>query len=430
MTPVTTMPAIAVERLQKTFRIGDGAAYGTLRDVIADGARRLVGRMPPRREKRLHQALDDVSFTVQRGEILGVIGANGAGKSTLLKILSGITEPTEGRCVISGRVGSLLEVGTGFNLELTGRENVFVNGTILGMTRNEIRTKFDEIVAFAGIEPYIDTPVKRYSTGMQVRLGFAVAAYLQPEILLLDEVLAVGDVAFQRRCLGKMSEIASGGRTILFVSHNMEAVAGLCSRAIWLDGGRIRMDGPAKSVVHAYLTESVGGAGGSLQWPRAEQRRGSGRLRLSGFRILDEDGASVSPVTVGQNLTLELSFVAGPQGRDNVSMWIWIRSAEGEMVTAFNSRMTGRDFNGLPAEGVMHCRVPRFPLGPGSYTVALAATHGAETADEVDRAIVFDVVAGDYFGTGTSLSDKVQFICDHVWDGNATETSRKMVAEV
>jgi lipopolysaccharide transport system ATP-binding protein len=429
MTSGATMHAIAVECLHKTFRVGDGPAYGTLRDVIADGARRLIGRMPPARGKRLHQALDDVSFTVARGEILGVIGPNGAGKSTLLKILSGITEPTEGRCVISGRVGSLLEVGTGFNLELTGRENIFVNGTILGMTRREIRAKFDDIVAFAGIESYIDTPVKRYSTGMQVRLGFAVAAHLQPEILLLDEVLAVGDVAFQRRCLGKMSEIASAGRTILFVSHNMEAVAGLCARAIWLDRGKIRMDGPARSVVHAYLTEGVDGAGGQPQWPRAEQRRGSGRLRLTGFRMLDDGGASVTSVAVGQDLTLELSFVAGPQGRNNVSIWIWVRSAEGQMVTAFNSRMTGRDFSGLPAEGALRCRVPRLPLGPGSYTVALAATHGAETADEVDRAMVFDVVAGDYFGTGTSLSDKVEFICDHAWEGEATATSRKLAIE-
>ena len=429
MTASATLPAITVEHLQKFFRVGESVAYGTLRDVIADGARRLLGRMPPRREKRIHRALDDISFTVAPGEILGVIGANGAGKSTLLKILSGITDPTEGRCVISGRVASLLEVGTGFNLELTGRENVFVNGTILGMTRKEIRAKFDEIVAFSGIEPYIDTPVKRYSTGMQVRLGFAVAAHLQPEILLLDEVLAVGDVAFQRRCLGKMSEIASAGRTILFVSHNMEAVAGLCSRALWLDRGRIRMDGPARSVVHAYLIEGVDGTGAQPQWPRAEQRRGSGHLRLTGFRILGEGGTSLTSAAVGQDLTMELSFVAGPQGRDNVSIWVWIRSAEGRMVTAFNSRMTGRDFSGLPAEGALRCRVPRLPLGPGSYTVALAATHGAETADEVDRAMVFDVVAGDYFGTGTSLSDKVEFICDHAWEGEATATSRKMAVE-
>ena len=426
MTSSARIPAVAVEHLDKSFRVGDGPAYGTLRDLIANAARRLAGRGQAPREKRLHQALDDVSFTVARGEILGVIGPNGAGKSTMLKILSGITEPTSGRCVIRGRVGSLLEVGTGFNLELTGRENIFVNGTILGMTRSEIRTKFDEIVAFAGIEPYLDTPVKRYSTGMQVRLGFAVAAHLEPEILLLDEVLAVGDVGFQRRCLGKMSEIASAGRTILFVSHNMEAVAGLCSRAIWLDRGKIRMDGASKSVVHAYLTEGLDDADRQVQWPKAEQRRGSGHLRFTAFRILDAGGAPVSSVAAGQDLTLELSFVAGPQGRNNLSVWIWVRSAEGRHVTAFNSRMTGRDFNGLPAEGVLRCRVPRLPLGPGSYTIELAATLGAETADEIDRAMVFEVVPGDFFGSGTALPENVEFLCDHAWTNEATEMPIKM----
>ncbi len=190
--------AVTVEHLHKSFRVGDGPAYGTLRDALANGARRLLGRVPPRPAKRIHHALNDVSFTVGKGEILGIIGGNGAGKSTLLKILSRITEPTSGRCVITGRVGGLLEVGTGFHPELTGRENVFLNGAILGMSRREIRAKFDEIVAFAEVEQFIDTPVKRYSSGMHVRLAFAVAAHLEPEILIVDEVLAVGDAGFQR----------------------------------------------------------------------------------------------------------------------------------------------------------------------------------------------------------------------------------------
>jgi lipopolysaccharide transport system ATP-binding protein len=412
--------AIAVERLSKRFRVGERATYGTLRDAIADGVRRLVRRGSPTRKARFHQALDDVSFTVGRGQILGIVGANGAGKSTLLKIISRITEPTAGRCVIAGRVGSLLEVGTGFNPELTGRENIFVNGTLLGMTRQEIRSKFDDIVAFSGIAAYIDTPVKRYSTGMQVRLGFAVAAHLDPEILLLDEVLAVGDVGFQRRCLGKMNDVASGGRTIVFVSHNMEAVAGLCSRAIWLDCGKIRMDGPANAVVRAYLSEHIG-EDGSIPWPHPDRRSGNGRLRLTAFRILDRDNKALSSIVVGQDLVLELSYFAESQGRDNLSIWVWIRSADGRVVTAFNSRMTGRDFNKLPAAGKLTCNVPRFPLGPGSYTVWLAATLGAETADEVDRAIAFEVVPGDFFASGTSLSDKVEFLCDHTWSSTALE---------
>jgi lipopolysaccharide transport system ATP-binding protein len=427
MMPPSRDQVVAVEHLGKTFRVGESMVYGTLRDTIAQAAGRLMRRLPSPAPKRTHRALDDVSFTVKRGEILGIVGANGAGKSTLLKILSRITKPTGGRCVIKGRVASLLEVCTGFNLELTGRENIFVNGTILGMTRREIRSKFDEIVAFAGVEPYIDTPVKRYSTGMQMRLGFAVAAYLEPEILLLDEVLSVGDVGFQRRCLGKMSEIAGSGRTILFVSHNMEAVAGLCSRAIWLDGGKIRMDSPPKAVVHAYLTENVGD-GGRIAWPAPDRRRGSGHLRFTGLRILDDRGNPVSSIAVGDEPTFELAFAAGPQGRNNLSIWVWIRSADGRIITAFNSRMTGCDFSGLPSTGSLRCRVPRFPLGPGSYSVALAATHSAETADEVDRAMNFEVVPGDFFGTGNSLTENVEFICDHEWSSEAATATAPAMA--
>src|SRR6476660_5241216 len=258
---------VRAEGLGKKYTIGHEAErerYVALRDVLVRGGksawRRTVdvarGRALVAGDKTEEfWALKDVIFEVKRGEVVGIIGRNGAGKSTLLKILSRITEPTRGKIHLRGRVASLLEVGTGFHAELTGRENVFLNGAILGMNRVEIRQKFDEIVAFSGVEKFIDTPVKRYSSGMYVRLAFAVAAHLEPEILVVDEVLAVGDAAFQKKCLGKMDNIAKGGRPVLFVSHNMPAVSGLCDRVIWLNGGQIEKEGPARAVVRRYLSE-------------------------------------------------------------------------------------------------------------------------------------------------------------------------------
>src|ERR687886_2660722 len=254
-----TSIAIDVVGLSKQYRIGQmHSAIDTLRDHLMHGLRTLrTGRTP-----REHiWALDDVSFEVREGEVLGIIGRNGAGKTTLLRILSRITEPTRGHADVTGRVGSLLEVGTGFHPELTGRENVFLNGAILGMRRSEIARKFDEMVAFAEVERFIDTPVKRYSSGMYLRLAFAVAAHLEPEILLVDEVLAVGDAAFQRKCLGRMGEVAREGRTVLFVSHNLPSIEKLCRRVVVIDGGRVAMQGDPTACIAAYL--------GSRTTPRA-----------------------------------------------------------------------------------------------------------------------------------------------------------------
>ena len=266
--PTSSRPdglAIRVEGLGKRYRIGRRLRYKALRDVIAAAAgapvriaRTLIGSAAPPSPEETIWALRGVSFEVHHGELVGVIGRNGAGKSTLLKILARITVPTEGRGEIRGRIGSLLEVGTGFHLELTGRENIFLNGAILGMRNAEIVRKFDEIVAFAGVEKFIDTQVKHYSSGMYLRLAFSVAAHLDPEILLVDEVLAVGDVAFQRKCLDKMQDVGKKGRTVLFVSHNMPAIARLCERTILLDSGGVREDGPSHRVVANYLSSDVG----------------------------------------------------------------------------------------------------------------------------------------------------------------------------
>jgi lipopolysaccharide transport system ATP-binding protein len=298
--------AIEVQELSKRYRIGElHGAYGTLRDSLAATGRRLVHR-----DHRAHHeeiwALHDVSFQVDEGEVLGVIGRNGAGKSTLLKILTRITTPTHGRATIRGHVGSLLEVGTGFHPELTGRENVFLNGAVLGMKRREIVSKFSEIVEFAGVESFIDTPVKRYSSGMSVRLAFAVAAHLEPEILLVDEVLAVGDAEFQRRCLGRMEDLSDSGRTVLFVSHQMQAVAQLCDRVIWLEKGMIVGDGPAPEIVARYLQSGLG-TGSTRQWPDLATAPGNSLVRLRSVRVVQDDH-DASAVDVRRAIGVEIGF--------------------------------------------------------------------------------------------------------------------------
>ncbi len=299
--------AIEAHDLSKRYRIGQmQAAYGTLRDSLTRVAARLTGREETHERQEIW-ALRDVSFRVREGEVLGVIGRNGAGKSTLLKILTRITTPTSGRAVIRGRVGSLLEVGTGFNPELTGRENVFLNGSILGMKRREIQRKLSDIVEFSGIEKFIDTPVKRYSSGMYVRLAFSVAAHLEPEILLVDEVLAVGDAEFQQRCLGRMEDFSGTGRTVLFVSHNMQTINQLCDRVIWLDGGTIVEDGDPSDVVTQYLQGSHS-SGSHISWPDDESAPGDDLARLLSVRAIDEDGHTIDTIDVRDTVGIETRY--------------------------------------------------------------------------------------------------------------------------
>ncbi|HYI74494.1 MAG TPA: ABC transporter ATP-binding protein [Gaiellaceae bacterium] len=298
--------AIEAEGLSKRYRLGEfQAAYGTLRESMVHAMRRLTGKEHQRDVKELW-ALDDVSFSVEEGEVLGVIGRNGAGKSTLLKVLTRITTPTKGRVEIRGRVGSLLEVGTGFHPELTGRENIYLNGAILGMKRREIQQKLGDMVEFSGVEGFLDTPVKRYSSGMYVRLAFSVAAHLEPEILLVDEVLAVGDAEFQRRCIGRMEDFGANGRTVLFVSHNLQAVAQLCDRVILMEHGRVAMDGPSGEVVAHYLQTSAG-AGSARSWDDLDAP-GDDLVRLRAVRIVDADGETVDYVDVREPVGIEIAF--------------------------------------------------------------------------------------------------------------------------
>lgn len=326
-----TLPIISIEHISKRYEIGaHRESYLSLRDTLAAKARHawavVAGKERLRPATEAFWALRDISFEVHRGECIGIIGRNGAGKSTLLKVLSRITPPTEGRITCRGRVASLLEVGTGFHPELTGRENIFLNGTILGMTRREIASKFDEIVAFSEIEGFLDTPVKRYSSGMYVRLAFAVAAHLEPEILVVDEVLAVGDIAFQRKCLGKMDQVARQGRTVLFVSHNTQAISALCGRCVLLGDGRKAGDGPTAEVLGQYRTLLSGtriDAATGQGDPKS--RRGSGAVRVTGLRVQDAQGKDRNEFEVDEPVRLALSWEVLEDVPD-VSVSVYLRT--------------------------------------------------------------------------------------------------------
>ena len=296
------MNIIEIKKLSKQYVIRSGPRATTVRDLLtsAFGARSSEGT-------RTVDALVDVSLDVEQGEIVGIIGNNGAGKSTLLKILSRIIPPSGGEAILRGRTGSLLEVGTGFHRELSGRENIFLNGCILGMKRSEVKEKFDDIVEFSEIEEFLDTPIKHYSSGMYMRLAFAVAAHLEPEILIVDEVLAVGDLAFQRNCLNKMKDVNRHGRTVLFVSHNMQAVSRICDRAIWIDEGKARSDGPADDVVAEYLSSLLEVAN-SRHWPDRESAPGNNVIRLRDVRLLNDRGEASSNFDIRKPVTIELGY--------------------------------------------------------------------------------------------------------------------------
>jgi lipopolysaccharide transport system ATP-binding protein len=341
-------------------------------------------------------ALKDVTFEVREGEVVGVIGRNGAGKSTLLKILSRITEPTRGRAELRGRVSSLLEVGTGFHPELTGRENVYLNGTILGMTKREIDRKFDEIVDFSGVEKFLDTPVKRYSSGMTVRLAFAVAAHLEPEILIIDEVLAVGDAEFQRKCLGKMQDVARGGRTVLFVSHNMAAVKQLCPRAILLYGGRVAASGRCADIVGTYLSKYA--RGDALDLRESTDRDGDGRVRITRLSLLGSHEVEVSHWESGNFVSIELEYAARETVQD-ATFYIAIYDLFGQKLSLLSNRCTGTRVKVARGTGTLRCQIPRLPLAPGQYRANVAVLDEEHRLmDRVESAMNVPVHAGAFYG--------------------------------
>ena len=386
---------VKVENLSKHYQIGaTPAAYGTLRESLMNAVRSPFAGL--RRKSDTNEtiwALRDVSFMVMAGEVVGIIGQNGAGKSTLLKILSRIAEPTNGRAELYGRAGSLLEVGTGFHPELTGRENIYLNGAILGMRRPEIQRKFDEIVAFAELDKFLETPVKRYSSGMYMRLAFAVAAYLDPEILVVDEVLAVGDAAFQRKCLGRMRDISSEGRTVLFVSHNMAAIRSLCGRGILLAGGRKVFDGPAGECIDHYLAEVTQSAN---EVDLTNFRRPKGvdtALKICKLRLSSRDGRAL--VRAGDPLELELGFSVSEPLEDVVLGFKILTPDNISIVECRNSHDYGAINQLKPGDYSIKCRVEQNVLSPGLYLLNVGARSASKPLDHVSNAMTFEIYSAE-----------------------------------
>ncbi len=409
---------IRLQNLGKQYRIGQRSNYKTLRETLTNAVsfpvRRLLQGSKSKHENAQSNdfwALRDVSFEVKRGETVGIIGRNGAGKSTLLKILSRITEPTVGDGEINGRVSSLLEVGTGFHPELTGRENIYLNGAILGMKSGEISRKFDDIVDFAEVEKFIDTPVKHYSSGMYLRLAFAVAAHLEPEILIIDEVLAVGDAAFQKKCLGKMQNVADKGRTVIFVSHNMTAIQALCSRGIVLSEGRVVADASADDAVRSYVAGFTNGAMPPLN--ERSDRKGNGHLRFTACWIENLRGVRRDHALVGEDIRFCFAYQANQVLR-NVHILFSLQEQIGDIILSCNTADAGQDFESLPEVGVIECEINKFPLRAARYIGNLFCRVQGMVADSIEGAFVAEISQGDFYGTG-KLNDRSKVYLPHGW---------------
>lgn len=424
--------AIHIESLSKQYRLGT-VGTGTLHDDLNRWWHRIRGKEDPylkigETNDRAHRgsseyvwALRDINLEVKQGEVLGIIGKNGAGKSTLLKILSKVTGPTTGRIMAKGRIASLLEVGTGFHPELTGRENIYLNGAILGMTKAEVSRKLDEIVDFAGVERYLDTPVKRYSSGMKVRLGFAVAAFLEEEILIVDEVLAVGDAEFQKKAIGKMQEVSSGGgRTVLFVSHNMAAVENLCPKCILLENGAISLIDKTPVVIQEYLNLQT-----ELMQENIEKRQD----RLGGkiFRFLDIEFLSneldkvTATLKTGDDTLIKIACKSESQlHEDGFIISIGFFTRHRNLLFACRSDSTGDRINISKGTQELFCSIPKLPLKPGDYLISLIAYYKGEVIDWVKEAKLISVVAGDYYGSGKLPAENQGGVCiDYSWSAAA-----------
>lgn len=407
--------AIHVENLGKRYRIGERHRYKALRDTLTNAlyapvhaATSLFNGYHTNASNNNGDnhfwSLKDVSFDVKKGEAVGLIGRNGVGKSTLLKVLSRITRPTEGYARIHGRVGSLLEVGTGFHPELTGRENIYLNGAIIGMKKKEIDRKFDQIVAFAETEKFIDTPVKFYSSGMYVRLAFAVAAHMEPEILLVDEVLAVGDAAFQKKCLGKMEDVAHQGRTVIFVSHTMAAIQNLCSRVLLLKSGAVCADGATETVIRQYL-EMIQNDPLPPLGDRAD-REGNGSLRFVNFYAVSPSRGVTDIVYTGEEVTFVAEYRTGNDSElKNVSVSMPFFNQMGQQMFTCWTRMTGQDYAEVEPSGEFRVHIDKFPLMRGSYNLNLYSEVNGYIADWVRNAVTLQVVDGDFFGAGYLTPD-------------------------
>lgn len=391
---------IRVENLTKKYilRHEGSNSYVALREVIAGSFKKVVKKEIQRPSKEEFLALNNVSFEVNQGERVGIIGRNGAGKSTLLKVLSRITEPSAGRVSMKGRIASLLEVGTGFHPELTGRENIFLNGSILGMAKREIQAKFDEIVAFAEVEQFLDTPVKRYSSGMYVRLAFAVAAHLEPEILIVDEVLAVGDAEFQKKCLGKMQDVSSSGRTILFVSHNMAAIQNLCDKAIYLKKGEVQTIGRSEEVISTYLKSTAEVQ--NINLADRKDRSGNGAIRFQSVELIDGNGNTLQSLHCGKKAVIRIHFERNLNVMiNNLHVAIGIDNDMGQRITQMNNEVTNQIFNNVQSNSI-DLVIDDLPLKHGLYSFVLYSTMNNEIADWIQNAGTFHVESGDFYHTG------------------------------
>jgi lipopolysaccharide transport system ATP-binding protein len=393
---------IKVEGLSKKYLLAKNTAVksDTLYGNILNGVKNLKN-IAQKKNTEEFLALDDVSFEVEQGDRVGIIGRNGAGKSTLLKIISRITPPTKGRIEINGRLASLLEVGTGFHGDLSGRENIYLNGSILGMTKREIDAKFDEIIDFAEVEKFLDTPVKRYSSGMYVRLAFAVAAHLEPDILIVDEVLAVGDSAFQKKCIGKMNDVSTKeGRTILFVSHNMAALQNLCNKAIVLNKGKVVLPLTASdSAIKYYLNDVKSNAQFNLD--ERTDRQGEGKIKLRQVEFLDAESNVQQSLISGQSVKMKINYTCYDNiNPENVTVAIAISGDDGVLYSVLGNEFSSAAFDSISQAGSFICSIKKFPLLQGNYLLNVSVSQNGIVQDWVQEAVNLEVENGDFYGTG------------------------------
>lgn len=412
MKNTTELPAINVQNLSKVYSLGKSKNNNyLLKDEISSFFSTITSKLRSNKTKasksKKFWALKNINFQIKRGEVVGIIGSNGAGKSTILKILSRITYPTSGSVTLNGRVASLLEVGTGFNPELTGRENIYLNGAILGMSRKEINSKIDKIIDFAEIGEFIEVPVKRYSSGMYIRLAFSIAAHLESEILLIDEVLAVGDARFQRRCLGKVDEVTKGGnRTVIFVSHDLGAIARICKRAILLKHGKMIYDGPANQTIKRYMSDvnkSIPHSGANL--PKSK-REGTHEIYINNIELLNSKGNKVEKVVPGENISFRINYrLENKKTRvKDVLVGLLVKSELGSHVFVQHNVLEGKNFGVIDKDGYFQVDIKGLSLVPGTYLVnfSLIKNNGAggNYFDNINDALSFEVVYSDFYKTG------------------------------
>ena len=411
---------VSVENLSKRYRIlpTTGKGWRSNQRVLVDDIARVTNQLLGRKysEKKISfWALKDVSFQAGRGDVIGVIGRNGAGKSTLLKLLGRVTEPTSGRAIVFGRVGSLLEVGTGFHSELTGRENIFISGAIIGMSTAEIKRKFDEIVAFSGVEEFLDTPVKRYSSGMEVRLAFSVAAHLNPQVLLVDEVLSVGDASFQEKSLKKIKEVSEGGGTILFISHNMTTVSSLCNKAMVLEHGKAIFPlGPVRDAIACYLSEV--GKSQQVQLEGGRQIVASGLAKISEFSIRGIDNTILETMTSGLPINFQIEYMAGQfRPLKNINISILIKNLKGDVIANLNSLAKVGPLTLSANRGTVICHIEKLPLAPGNISISLILEQEGQVVDRIEDAFVGAVDRGGHFERNTLREENGWVLIDQDW---------------